>query len=121
MFRVRNSIYTNFMPHAQGAPGPGDITLAAFAAQIVPDRSAAFGPWFTATYGGDCDGCGGEIVPGDEIRADGHGGWLCSECGADPDPEYTEASRQFIRDNDELMHRLTGIENPHGYHEAGDY
>lgn len=41
------------------------------------------GPWFRASYPGDCNGeCGGQIYEGDEIRADGKGGWLCSICGA---------------------------------------
>jgi hypothetical protein len=41
-----------------------------------------YGPWFPASYRGDCDGCGSEISPGDQIRSDGDGGWLCDICGA---------------------------------------
>jgi hypothetical protein len=42
------------------------------------------GPWVTATYDGRCDGnCGGPITSGEEIRADGQGGWLCESCGED--------------------------------------
>ena len=33
------------------------------------------GPWFIAAYEGCCSGCGEDIEPDDEIRADGHGGW----------------------------------------------
>lgn len=53
------------------------------AARQVPARSepAGYGPWFPASYEGECDGCGGDIMPGDRIRADGQGGWLCEECG----------------------------------------
>jgi len=40
-----------------------------------------YGPWFEAAYFGDCDGCGSRIVPGDQIRSDGEGGWLCGICG----------------------------------------
>jgi hypothetical protein len=39
------------------------------------------GPWFTAAYDGDCADCCGAIEPGDRIRADGDGGWLCEDCG----------------------------------------
>lgn len=41
------------------------------------------GPWFTASYPGDCDECGGEFEAGDMIRADGDGGYLCEDCGED--------------------------------------
>ena len=41
------------------------------------------GPWFTASYPGECDDCGDGIVPGDDIRADGLGGYLCDACGQD--------------------------------------
>lgn len=49
------------------------------------DRSTRPGPWFTATYAGECDGCGGQIEPGDQIRADGEGGWQGECCGDDDD------------------------------------
>jgi hypothetical protein len=45
------------------------------------DAAAGLGVWFEAQYEGECSGCGGGIVPGDTIRADGHLGWLCGECG----------------------------------------
>lgn len=42
------------------------------------------GPWVRAAFDGECDGpCGGSLLEGDEIRADGEGGWLCQDCGAD--------------------------------------
>lgn len=38
------------------------------------------GPWFTASYDGECaQGC--QIREGDQICADGEGGWLCGDCG----------------------------------------
>jgi hypothetical protein len=42
------------------------------------------GPWFIAGYYGSCSGCGEDISPGDEIRADGHGRWegRCCDDGA---------------------------------------
>ena len=42
-----------------------------------------WGPRFTAAYHGVCTGCGDGISPGDEIRADGQDGYLCSDCGED--------------------------------------
>ncbi len=42
------------------------------------------GPWFTANFPGWCTECGGEIEPGDEIRADGEGGYVC-ECSRKDD------------------------------------
>ena len=40
-----------------------------------------FGPWFTAHFDSECDGCGGLIEAGDDIRSDGAGGYLCGDCG----------------------------------------
>jgi hypothetical protein len=48
--------------------------------RMGPERSG-YGPWFTAAFDGGCDGCGEQIEAGDEIRSDGEGGWLCSDCG----------------------------------------
>jgi hypothetical protein len=41
----------------------------------------ACGPWFTAQYAGMCKGCSEDIEPGDTIRADGDGRYLCADCG----------------------------------------
>jgi hypothetical protein len=46
-------------------------------AEIMPGT-----PWFRASWPGRCSGRGEEIVPGDTIRADGHGGYVCEDCGA---------------------------------------
>ena len=40
-----------------------------------------YGPWFTAGYYGSCTDCDSDIEPGDTIRADGEGGYLCQVCG----------------------------------------
>ena len=40
-----------------------------------------YGPWFMARYRSDCAGCDTELRPGDQIRSDGDGGWLCGICG----------------------------------------
>ena len=44
-----------------------------------------YGPWFIAAYNGTCAGCGEDVGPGDEIRADGHGGWEGRCCDLDGD------------------------------------
>lgn len=45
------------------------------------EGSLMLGPWFIASYDGECAGCGDEICEDDEIRADGEGGYLCGDCG----------------------------------------
>lgn len=49
-----------------------------------PEQRGERGPWFTARYVGDCS-CGTVFIPGDQIRADGEGGYLCDVCGQDDD------------------------------------
>ena len=44
-------------------------------------RRPQYGPWCEAFYRGECAGCGYEIRPGNQIRSDGRGGWLCEICG----------------------------------------
>lgn len=46
---------------------------------------SSLGPWFEARYDGECAGCGDEFEAGEEIRADGEGGYLCGNCGEDAD------------------------------------
>lgn len=41
------------------------------------------GPWFAAGYRSYCSDGGEVISPGERIRADGQGGYLCSFCGID--------------------------------------
>jgi hypothetical protein len=36
----------------------------------------SFGPIFTATYETECESCDEGIQPGEDARADGHGGWI---------------------------------------------
>lgn len=48
------------------------------------------GPWFPATYDSECDACDGAVYVGDEIRADGSGGWECRENCDDVDEEVME-------------------------------
>lgn len=54
------------------------------------EPDGARGPWVRAAFDSECDGsCGGAIMEGGEIRADGEGGWLCEDCGA-VDPTMIE-------------------------------
>lgn len=47
-------------------------------------RSEGWGVWFTAGRHGRCAGpCDEPVKPGDRIRADGEGGYLCEVCGGD--------------------------------------
>lgn len=41
------------------------------------------GPWFPASYEGQCSRCFAEIGIGDIIRADGEGGWERQGCCGD--------------------------------------
>lgn len=46
-----------------------------------PSEATSYGPWILAVYGGECADCDDQIWPGDAIRSDGEGGWLCETCG----------------------------------------
>lgn len=47
------------------------------APEFTPEDRASWGPWFEARHPGRCSACDGRIEPGDRIRADGEGGYLC--------------------------------------------
>lgn len=49
----------------------------------LPDRPGGLGPAFEAAYPGRCSGCGDAIDPGDQIRADGDGGYRLRCCWED--------------------------------------
>ncbi len=52
------------------APPADDVAdFFASAAPSGSDRDDGYGPWFDASF------------PGDRIRADGTGGYLCEDCG----------------------------------------
>jgi hypothetical protein len=46
-----------------------------------PDPPPEHGLWHTTHISGNCSGCHQVIRPGDIIRHDGLGGYLCTECG----------------------------------------
>jgi hypothetical protein len=48
----------------------------------MTEAGPARGPWITAQYSGRCVlNRGHQIKPGDQIRSDGEGAWLCASCG----------------------------------------
>lgn len=49
----------------------------------VPEKPSKLGPVFRAEFDSECDGCGFSIDEGEEIRADGSGGFIHVECGDD--------------------------------------
>jgi hypothetical protein len=65
----------------QGQPGWGeifrerDVQAGELDAIEPPAEDDDSPPWTIAAYSGSCSGCGEEIEPDDEIRADGQGGW----------------------------------------------
>lgn len=50
-----------------------------------PTERGERGPWFAARFLGRCSNCDVYYAPGDDIRADGHGGYLADCCGTDTD------------------------------------
>lgn len=58
------------------------------ARRIVPDDGRP-GPWIVAAFRSDC-AWGDEILEGDEIRADGQGGWEHQACAEEDDSEFYE-------------------------------
>ena len=50
-------------------------------ARVREEAADGLGPGFTAQYEGSCARCGDPIGPGDTIRADGHGAYICEGCG----------------------------------------
>jgi hypothetical protein len=59
----------------------GDFRQSHLAPAVSLPATEEYGPWCTAQFDSDCDGCAGGIVTGSDFRSDGHGGWLCSDCG----------------------------------------
>lgn len=53
--------------------------------EIPAEAKPEYAPWFAARFEGWCSECGQPIDAGDQIRADGLGGYLCHECGGGND------------------------------------
>jgi len=66
-------LLTDQCAHCRPAPATDPVELL-----LAPK----LGPWFEARYdGGECANCGWRFSVGDQIRADGDGGWFCVDCG----------------------------------------
>lgn len=50
-------------------------------ADLFDEPAERPGPWFQAFYAGECAGCCDTFGEGEQIRADGHGGYLAECCG----------------------------------------
>jgi hypothetical protein len=48
--------------------------------RVTSYRADGKGPWFQASYDGECSSCWGPFIQGWEIRADGQGGWEGRKC-----------------------------------------
>ena len=52
--------------------------------------------WFPSRYDGNCGSCGADFGGGEEIRADGSGGWEARECCGDDAPERPVQERPKV-------------------------
>lgn len=55
--------------------GMGGIEVDYDFNELVAEAESEKGPWFIAGFDGECDSCGSFVTEGDELRADGEGGW----------------------------------------------
>jgi len=99
-----------------------------------PDETGQPGPWIIAGFHGKCSRGGELIGVGEDVRADGDGGWECKEC-VDEDGETVPLSYQGWKEGDpelstaqQMIHNGElrrvyddGDEPTFGYWEAGDY
>ncbi len=69
-------------------------------------------PWIVAGFDGVCSRSGERITIGQDIRADGDGGWECKECVDDDIPVQLDPYRGWMEGDDEPTF---------GYWEAGDH
>lgn len=62
----------------RGAPRPRPASADPFESVTEPK-----GPWVRASFDSECSGCDGALWVGEDIRADGSGGWegRCCEDG----------------------------------------
>lgn len=62
------------------------------------EPATAFGPVFTATYESHCASCYELIVPGEDARADGAGGWIHADdqCERIATPHRPTRGRRLI-------------------------
>lgn len=71
-----------------GASAPAEMSDQA--PTVVAMDDVKKGPWFYAKLNGVCSAGSESVEAGDQIRADGWGGYECSECAGDEDREETD-------------------------------
>lgn len=60
----------------RSAGQPGNTLADHTSPDLFDDSGPKFGPVFTATYESECPSCDERILPGEDIRADGQGGYI---------------------------------------------
>lgn len=81
-----------------GTGEPSDEELAAdFFNSEELEQAPSKGRWFPSKYDGSCDVCGAFFDPGEEIRADGDGGWQGRECCGQAEDDGEEKPEQTTR------------------------
>ncbi|BEL07851.1 hypothetical protein Q0Z83_060420 [Actinoplanes sichuanensis] len=68
----------------------------------ISEVLAQLGPTFTARYESECSGCAEVILPGDNCRADGAGGWIhtdneCHQIHPEPRPAARPACTECFQ------------------------
>lgn len=74
-----------------GAPVPDEDAAAAFFDSEDPEQEPGKGRWFPSRYDGSCDNCGAYFTEGENIRADGSGGWQGEDCCGEDEDGYDPA------------------------------
>ena len=72
-------------PHPAEDIGPNDLAYPVPPNDLFDDAAPAspFGPVFTAEFESEDACCGEGILPGEDIRADGQGGWIHADDGCE--------------------------------------
>lgn len=70
---------------------------------VKPMDDVKKGPWFYAEFNGVCSAGGESVEAGDEIRADGRGGYECSTCVADDEPDTVASALAEVPAADEFL------------------
>ena len=73
-------LYVDQCAHCLGITTETERAAVDPVADFLNSPPVTLGPWITAAYPGECE-CGGSFDEGEQIRADGEGGWLAECCG----------------------------------------
>lgn len=87
------------MEAAPPATAPDPFTTSTPVGQPQDGTLYGKGPWSGATYAGECEGCLNRFEEGDQIRANGEGGWECEAwCGQEDPVKGLETLSDAVRD-----------------------